>query len=125
LHIEAYHSLFNKEKKEKKQHIKIPKRNIQKLKKSERKSVILLEKKEMETLILHQHSILTHNSEKLQWTNHTKLYENKGKNKTVHSKLAQKYITQTQSLSNNKTADCSQKPARTWAAGSHYPSHRS
>jgi len=45
LHIEAYHSLFNKEKKRKnKQHIKIPKRNLQKLKKSERKSVILLEK---------------------------------------------------------------------------------
>jgi hypothetical protein len=44
LHIEAYHSLINEKKEENKQHIKIPKRNLQKLKKSERKSVILLEK---------------------------------------------------------------------------------
>jgi len=46
LHIEAYHSLFNKEEKEKKnkQHIKIPKRNLQKTEKIRKKSVILLEK---------------------------------------------------------------------------------
>jgi hypothetical protein len=30
LHIEAYHSLFNKRKEENKQHIKIPRRNLQK-----------------------------------------------------------------------------------------------
>jgi hypothetical protein len=60
LHIEAYHSLINNRKKENKQHIKIPKRNLQKLRrKIKRKISYFIKESKMETLTLHQHGILT------------------------------------------------------------------
>ncbi len=48
--------------------------------------------------------------EKLQNTSHTEL--NKEKNRVAHHKLALTHEFRLQELSNNRTAGCSQKPAR-------------
>jgi hypothetical protein len=49
---------------------------------SKRKSVILLEKCEMETLTLHRHDILAKQLQKVQRTSHTKLTGKREKYKT-------------------------------------------
>ncbi len=78
---------------------------------SKRKSVILLKNCEMKTLTLHRHDILAKQLQKVQRTSHAKLTGKREKYKKTSNKHSMRCFHP--NLSNNKTARCSQRPART------------